>query len=230
MKKRTLLAVIGVISFVVYNLLVFTIGGFVGHTAVFWLSYAFVILGFGVVAASFWLLGESGMEMKDWLFGLPVVRHCVHYCVAEILVSVLLMIFERAADIRFAVAVQIILLAIYLVFAIACYISKMAVSEVHEKVAAKTQYLQLLRADAELNVVKCMDPETKAACQKLAEEIRYSDPVSHASLQELEQKLQETVRAIGGALEQSNNALAQHLCQQASLQLAERNLKTKALK
>ena len=230
MKKTQLFGVIGAIAFVLYNLLVFSIFGFAGHQASFWTSYIFVVIAFATVTCSVWLLGAAGMEMKDWLFGLPIVRHCIIYCSLELVFSVLFMILDHKVSPVLAFVVQVILLAVYLMFAIACYISKMTIDEIHQNVQKKTRYLDLLRAEAELNVNKCTDPQLKKQCRELAEAIRYSDPISSPALIALEQKLMENVIGIGNAIDIGNTEMVHSLCAEAQQLLLERNLKTKTMK
>ena len=79
-------------------------------------------------------------------------------------------------------------------------------------------------------VDKCSDPELKAAFQKLAEDIRYSDPMSNPCLFELEKQITLTVSNADVAVNQKDYANAMLLCNQAKLLLTERNKKCKALK
>lgn len=229
-KKHKQFAAMGAIVFAMYNIVIFAIFGFADHEAPFWISYVFMLLAFGAAALSGVLLGKSGMALRDWLFGYPIVRHCAIYAAVELILSVLFMSIEY--DVSWAVpfVVQVLLLGVYGLLLISCFISKTAISEVHEKVEKKTRYIALLQADAQLLCSKCGDGALKAKCEKLAEAIRYSDPMSNEVLEDLEVKLSATVKACGDAIDQGNLPLADHLCDQAMLQLQERNLKCKALK
>ena len=126
--------------------------------------------------------------------------------------------------------IQILLMGVYAVFMLSCFASKTAITQVGEKVEKKTRYIALLQADAQMLCQKCSDPELKAKLQKLAEDIRFSDPMSDPSLSKLEERLSATVIACGEALDSNDVALAAQMQQKAANLLAERNAKCKALK
>lgn len=229
-KKQKQFAAMLAIVFAMYNVIIFAVFGFGGHEAPFWLSYIFVLIAFGVVEYSFILLGRNGMEIRDWLFGYPIIRHCAIYAALELILSLIFMIFEYDLSWVLPFVAQVLLLGAYGIMLISCFIAKEEIGELHEKVQEKTRYISLLQADAQMLVNKCADETLKAKCEKLAEAIRYSDPMSSELLEELEKRLSASVTACATALDEGNLALADHLCDQAMLQLQERNLKCKALK
>lgn len=228
-KTKQLMA-IGLIIFALYNILVFSIGGFIFHEAPFWISYVFVLIAFAVAVISVVGLGQSAVVLRDWLFGYPILRHCAIYLVLEVIVSVVFMLLEYQVGWVLPFVIQILLLGIYGVLVLTCFISKSSIDQVHQKVQKKTQYIALLQAEAQTLCAKCSDPAVQAQCQKLAEAIRFSDPMSNDLLSALEQQLSATVAACSTALDMGNYELAGNLCEKAMVQLAERNAKCKALK
>lgn len=229
-KKLKQFMAMGAIIFAMYNIIVFAVFGFADHEPTFWISYVFMLIAFCVAALSAVQLGQSGMALRDWLFGYPIVRHCVIYVVVELILSMLFMGFENAMKWVFPFVMQTLLLGAYGILLISCFISKTAITEVHNKVEQKTRYISLLQVDAQMLCAKCNDDELKNKCQKLAEAIRYSDPVSNEALAALEAQLGNTIKACSDAITAGNIGLANELCDQAILQLQERNLKCKALK
>ncbi len=229
-KKGIHFLAMGAIAFVMYNILVFAIGGFSGHEAAFWISYVFTVIAFGLVGLSAAILGKTGMAMRDWLFGYPIVRHCIIYVCAQLFASVMFMIFEYDIEWVLPAVVQVLLLGVFGILVLSCFAAKNVVGEIHQKVEKKTRYIALLQADAQMLANKCEDPEVKRQCEKLAEAIRFSDPMSNELLAGLEQNLMTTVSACGNALDEGNYVLASSLCEKAMQQLAERNTKCKVLK
>lgn len=63
------------------------------------------------------------------------------------------------------------------------------IERVEEKVQKKVFYLRELQADVELLAERESDPATKTALTQLAEEIQFSDPMSHEQLSELERQI-----------------------------------------
>ena len=218
------------ISFVAYNVILFVICGFAGHTGIFWMSWAFMLVAFAAMAGAGVVLGQKGMLLRDWLFGYPIIKHSTIYIIAEFLASTLFIILEDHIGWGLAFAVQFIFLCAYCICAFSCFLAKDTIENVHNHVSDKTRFIKLLRADAEMLVEKCDDADVKAECRKLAEAIRLSDPMSSEALFELEKDLALTVAECDKAVTAKDYCLAKELCAKAMLQLTERNKKCKALK
>lgn len=229
-KKRKMITAILAITFIAYQVTLFSLCGFGGHTAVFWTSWVFMLAAFAAMTVSIAILGQRGMFLRDWLFGFPIIKHSTVFLTVELAASIAFMLFEKRVLWRWAFAVQFLLLCVYGICAISCFLTKETINDVHTKVSDKTRFLKLLRADAEMLVEKCTDSVTKEECQKLAEAIRYSDPMSSETLQELEGDLARTLSECDRAVTAKDFAAAKELCAKAMLLLAERNKVCKALK
>lgn len=229
-KKFKLMTAIGVIAFIAYNVVFFVLCGFTDHTAVFWTSWAFMLVAFAGLACSAMTLGKNGLLLRDWLFGYPIIKHSVIYIVVEFILSTVLIIFEYDIELIWAFTPQFILLAVYLMLLLSGFLAKATIEEVNTKVGDKTRFIKLLRVDSERLVQKCDDPTLKEACRKFSEAVRYSDPMSNEALFELEKELVLTVSNCSKAISEKNYAEAGLLCQRASDLLDERNMKCKALK
>lgn len=229
-KKGKMVGAILAIIFVAYHVTLFAICGFAGHTSVFWVSWVFMLVAFAAITASCVILGQRGLFLRDWLFGFPIIKHSTVYVIAEFLVSCVFIIFEKSIRTGLAFGLQFLLLCVYGVCAVSCFLSKETIDDVHTKVSDKTRFIKLLAVDAKMLVEKCSDPETKEECRKLAEQIRYSDPMSSEALFELEKDLALTVSQCDKAIEAKDFVAAKEFCAKAMLQLSERNKKCKALK
>lgn len=218
------------IAFGLFNLVLFVVAGFADHTATFWITYVFAIIAFAVVKGSVYILGKSGMHIRDWLFGYPIIRHCIIYCVLELIAAIAFIIFEDVVAWQIAFLVQTVMLALYAFLAISCLISKKTIDEVHDKVERKTQTMQLLRVDAEMLVRKCADPDAKKVFEAFSEKVRYSDPVSHDAVVYLENRLKAMIAEAGQKLENGEITEAMDICRAAEDALAERNMKVKVYK
>ena len=123
-----------------------------------------------------------------------------------------------------------ILLAVHLVFAISCFLAKEMIEEVQEKIQTNTIEMKLLQAEVEMVVEKTSDLDIKNAFRKLAEQVRYSDPVSNEYLSEIEREILTYVTNANVYLETNDKENALGCCKRASLLLLERNKKCKVLK
>lgn len=229
-KKRKMITAILAIAFIAYQATLFSLCGFGGHTAVFWMSWVFMMAAFGAMTVSVTILGQRGMFLRDWLFGFPLVKHSTVFLTAELIASVVFILFEESVPAGWAFALQFLLLSVYGICAISCLLSKVIIGEVNGRAAGKTGFMKLLRADAEMLAERCTDPDTREECRRLAEAIRCSDPMGAEELRDLEQELASKVSACGKAVAAGDSTAARELCGEAALLLAERNRKCRAMK
>lgn len=231
--KTVLIAAMGGLIVLLYNVVLFVLAGFSGHGASFWSSYALTMVGFVAAAISLYMFSKSNKQKIDVFLSFPVIRRTAVYLVAQVIVSTLFIVLD-CCKVNFPWAIsfiaQIIMLVVYIILVVMCFLSKEVITSNEAKVAQKTFTFKLLNADAQTLVDLCNDAETKKVFEKFAEEIRYSDPVSSEYLVPLENEIQSCIMNAKIALSEGNNEEAVKICNRATLLLRERNLKCKALK
>ena len=228
--RAVMLALIALIGFAAYNVVVFSIAGFEGHSSTFWTSYGFMVAAFAAAGISCWSAKYHDITLRDWIFGYPVFWHCGLFLILELLVSTIFMIFSEDIAVGVAFAVQFVLLAVFGIMIISCFISKKTIEEVDTKVRAASAYVKLLQADAETAAEMATDPAVRNAFRQLAEQARYSDPMGNPMLEDLEREISLQVAEAKTCLAGGDDAGAGERCKQASVLLMERNKKCKALK
>lgn len=229
-KRVTFSIGIAITVFIVYNTALFCIAGFSNHTATFWVSYFFQIISFLAVILAFALLENTKLRLHDWLFRMPLIKHSMIYAVSELILSVVLMILSHTVSWGVALAIQIILLGIYAIFAQSCLIAKEIVTEVNHDVKVQSTYIKLLRLDAEMVVRNTEDSGVKQAFTKLAEQIRYSDPIGCDAVKDLESELSVCIKSALAAAKNNDSEQCMTHYKQAVLLLEERNEKCKIFK
>ncbi|MDO4544110.1 MAG: hypothetical protein Q4C01_06105 [Clostridia bacterium] len=233
-KKSTLAGIALIIAFVVYNAVLFAICGFKGHGAAFWLSWVFMLAAFGCIATASVILAKRKMELKDWLFGYPLIRHTTIYVIVEFAISTVFIVLDcllsSPIEWGWVFAAQIIPLGVYLLFAISCIIAKQTIDEMQIKTTDKTAFIRLLQIDAEMLSNACQDPKAKEVFKQFSEDVRFSDPMSSEALFELEKDIQLAVNRARDCQKSGDIESAIKLCKEASTLLTERNMKCKALK
>ena len=230
MKNRSTALFITAIVLATYNVMVFAIGGASAHEAAFWLGYAFMMGAMLIVSGTVLALGQRGMRVRDWLFGLPIFKYCVLYIVVELIASAVFMITERDIGWVIPLVVQTLILAVFLVFLSLCMVSKKTITETHRRVVKKTAFIGALRSDAEDLCGRCEDAEAKKVFAAFSEAVRFSDPMSNEALASLESDIVATVAHAGKLLDAGDLAGAVAACEKASLLLNERNRATKVMK
>ena len=233
MSKKGLYALVLLIVFAVYNVLVFTIAGFTGHTAAFWISYIFVAIALVMVALAGLVVGKKQINMGNWFFSFPIVKHIFTYAAIELCVSVVFMLLdgiEFAALPTIAFVVQFLLLCIYAVVIIVCIMARNTIDESNTEVKKKTVEFGMIKAEANKLVNMCSDAAVKARLEKFAENVRYSDPMSVAAVKSIEDEIKSLMKDIEGKLLEKDFDGASIVCDRADLLLKERNEKVKLLK
>lgn len=225
-----LAALIFGIVFVVYNAILFIIAGF-EHGASFWISYVFMLIAFAAVAVSSFALSRKSIQPRDWLFGYPILSKGFIYLIAQFFVSTLFMLLD-AIDCPWEIPliVDVLVLTVYLVYVIGAFMAKGTIEAVHENVKVKTSYMKMLQADVEMMAMRAADPTVKVAYTKLAESIRYSDPMSNEALALVEGQMSAMAAQANNYILAGNNEAALQMCEQLTLLLIERNKKCMILK
>ena len=194
MKKDTIRAiVVAAIVFIIYNLIAFAIP--FAHTAAFWISYGFTLAAFFVVAVSIYLACIKNPDAKSRFYGFPIARIGVLYGIAQLVVSLIVM----------AIATWTPWWIPTLVYAIgmgATIIGLISAEAVVEEI--QTQDVKLkdntVMMRALLSKISQIASQTDdAAIKALAEEFRYSDPVSNDVVADAEADLAAAVDQLQAA-------------------------------
>lgn len=192
-------------------------------TGAFWIAYVFTLVAIaaqiGIWKAAF---GKED-SLKSRFLGLPVIHIGVVYLVLQ-LIAFAVFLFTPAAPAWSAVIACALIAGISAVCMISADTGRGEIERVEAKVQEKVFYLKSLQVDAELLARQEADPETRAQLEKLAEKLRFSDPMSHPQLSGLESALSAKIAELKTAPEK------QTLIQEANALLEERNAKCKILK
>ena len=125
---------------------------------------------------------------------------------------------------------RVIVTQIHIAILCSSFFVKRHIVNVDNSIKDKTNFIKLLKVDVDVIAETTDDPEVREAFVALSEQVRYSDPMSHESLFELEKQIQESLIYAKRCVDQGKNEAALKNCESASRMLFERNEKTKALK
>lgn len=225
-----MVAIISVLLLVAYNVIVFVIGGFDGHDATYWTSYAFMLVSFLVVAVTGLLLKNTIVEPTDWILHYPFYKYAVIYMGVEIVLSAIFMIIDNSDAWVWAFLLQFITFVVFSILIVSCFMAKSMIQEVTKKVEISTSFIKSLRIEVEMISQTATDGQVKAAFAKLAEAVRYSDPVSNSALSDLENSLASEINDAKMFIACGDNSSAMNCCNKASMLLLERNKRTKMMK
>jgi len=220
-KNSTRSLIVIAIALVVFSVVAFAIP--FAHTTAFWVAY-----GFGALAILFQLYifkashaGDG--DAKSRFYGFPIARLGVYYLVAQLIVSVIEMALAKVIPTGVTVAVNVLLLALVVIGCITVDAMRDEIIRQDGALKKNVGNMRELQSLSSALVVQCGDEALKPMLQKLADEFRYSDPVSSEKTQELEEDMKVQLGDIQQALVEGDSDGAKKLCGKLMGSLAERN-------
>ena len=194
------------------------------ESALFWTAFAISIpLNFVVASAwMFWLFSKSGNELIRTTIGFTAVSV---FTVVILLFGLILMCFPFEGFtfpiIAYAIIAVVYVLVMFYMTSGAKYMEKV------EKVDLFVKVLEVTVLDC---VAKAAEPATQKALRDFAEKVRFSDPVSHDSLKDVEGRLTTVIYEISADLSVDPAADISTKLANADAMLASRNNHCKILK
>ena len=222
MKKNTKLAyaVLGIV-FILFNVIVFAVP--TDKTITFWIAYAFTVVAFALQIGIWNAAFKATETLKSKFLGVPIIYVGIVYLVLQLIAFAVFMIFPLIPSWIVVIACALVL-GISVICLISADVARDEINRVEEKVNQKGFYIRELQADVEMLAEQEQNLEIKTSLTRLAEKIRYSDPMSNVALADLEARIREKVTA----LRTTDHKL--EIIAELDLLLAERNRKAKILK
>ena len=222
MKKNNLMPYLALgIVFALFNVIAFVIP--TDKTATFWTAYVFSVIAFAVQIPLWKIALGKRDTLKSKFLGIPIINVGFTYLIIQLIAFAVFMIFPTL-PVWLTVVVCSSILVISALCAIAGQAGANEINRVEEKITVKRAFIQFLQTDIEMLVEAETDVETKAELKKLAEKVRFSDPMSHEMLGELESRISAKVE------EMKTTADKKVLIEEVTTLLTERNKKCKILK
>lgn len=187
-----LLVVVSVIAFAVP----------IQKTTAFWITYAFAAIA--VVAQTVIWKAAFGRDdtLKSKFLGLPVLHISIVYLIVQ-LAAFAIYLFNPTLPTWSAAVVCVALGGISSVCMISADTGRSEIERVEDKVQKKTFFIRSLQADIEMLANAEPDTEVKAELLRLAEKIRFSDPMSHDRLADLENQITDKVAELKSCMDRT---------------------------
>ena len=164
---------------------------------------------------------EAGAKSK--FYGFPIARVGVLYLAAQIVLGLVFMALAAVVPVWLTLVVYLALLAAAAVGVIATDSIRDEVERQDTQLKKDVSTMRALQSKAAALPARCEDATAKAALEKLAEEFRYSDPVSAPALVERESSLTSALDELETAVVDVDNAAVLDLCKKISAALVDRN-------
>lgn len=209
------------ITFALFNLIAFVIP--TEKTATFWTVYSFTIISFALQIILWKVTFVKGETLNSIFLGISIIHIGIIYLIIQLVTFTVFWLFP-ILPVRLAVIVCSIILAISVLCVIGGKTGITEINRIDEKVKSKRYFIQSLQIDIEMLAEAETDTETKTALKKLAEKVKFSDPISHETLDELETKITNKV------VDMKSTSDKKSIIAEIELLLTERNKKVKILK
>ena len=193
------------------------------HTAVFWVSFVFTLIAFGVVGASFYIAFIKNPDAKSRFYGFPIAKIGAIYGLVQLIASLVFMALAAWVPVWVAVLVYAIALGAAVIGLISAeaVVEEIRVQDV--KLKKDVTLMRGLQSKVNQMASQCDNPDAAAEVKRFAEEMRYSDPVSSDALAGIEADLSAAVDELQSAIVDGDSDAVKQLCRKASALLAERN-------
>lgn len=222
MKKNAIRwwVVLGVVL-VVYNVLAFALP--FPKTAAFAVSYLFTTIA---ILAQIYVIRTAfyrGEGVKSKFYGFPIAKLGVIYLAVQLIAGLVFMALGLIVPVWLPLALYVVLLGI----AAAGFVAADAARDevVRQEVKLEKDVSRMREFQAKGRVLVALNQVSEAArpLEKLAEDLRFSDPVSSEALTEIEDQLAECLAQLQGAVSAQKTEQILSVCQEAERILAERN-------
>lgn len=187
----------------------------------FWVAYIFAVLA---IAAQVYVYPKAfdGASAKSKFYGFPIARISTIYLAVQLVLSLVVMATTKWVPAWIPACVFVVALCA----AVAGFVSVDTMREEIERQDVKLKKdVTLMRSlQSKINVLPAQcSGETAKALEKLAEDIRFSDPVSGEATADVETELSALIDELQQAVIDADEAAVLTLCRKAAVTLNERN-------
>ena len=194
----------------------------------FWAGYVVITLAFlGQLACAY--KAFQAENQKRFFYNLPLITVSYTGLILTLVLGGLCMAVPDLPN-WLGALVGAVVLAFTAVAVVKASAAADIVESVDKKVAEKTAFIRMATADAEVILASAKSEETKAACKKVYEALRYSDPMSNEALSVTEAKITVKLDELKAAAAADDAEKTKTAAEELVLLIKERNAKCKALK
>ena len=192
---------------VAFNLICFIVPRFFSSFdkfgGAFWAAYVAITIAFiGQLVCGFFAFKEQNLQKM--FYNLPLFSICEKGLIVMLILGSVCMIIPDFPNWLGGI-VCLIVFVLTLITVFKADMAVEAVNDVDVKVKQKTQFIKLLTVQAENIMARADTDEKKAACKKVYEAARYSDPMSADGLNEVEGRISAKMTVFADCIDTGRN-------------------------
>lgn len=199
-------------------------------TGAYWVEFAFSVIAVCVsFAVCYSSLKKDGLKSK--VYGIPILKIGIVYMIMQLIISFVIAIIGLFVTVPLwiPIVVSVLVLAISAIGFIGADNARNIITEQENRDVIATKAMRSFRLDTQYIVDLCTDAELKKPLAELAEQFKYSDPVSNEELSDIEENLQREVKKLAALVNTDKEAAGKKI-KEISIMLADRNRRCKELK
>ena len=217
------------ICFATFNIIAFARPTFINiFTGSFWIGYLFIDIAFaGQLCCSYIAFKDENLQKTFYNVSLILVSYIA--LVSMLIAGSLCMVipfFPVWLSVVICVLVASISASIILV---TCFVINV-VSGIDNEIKTKTFAIKTLTADAEHLLSVAQSFELKKECEKVYENLRYSDPMSNTALSEINEQIQRQFSSFESAVNSADLELTVSIADELLVLIDKRNKQCRLLK
>ena len=205
----------------VFSVIVFAIP--FSRNMVFWIAYSCGVFAILFQLYIFKTSFGSKADARSRFYGFPIARLGIYYLAIQLIVSIIEIVFSGIVPVWAVIIINVLILAFALIGCITTETMRDEIVRQDMQLKKDVSNMRELQSLSSALVNQCNDEETKKILQKVAEDFRYSDPVSSDQTKELEAELKNRFAEIQQAVVDGDTEAVKSLCIKLSGCLAERN-------
>lgn len=216
---------------ILFNAIAFVSPGWIvceKYTPSFWMGYSFVTLSFLVQMLCTWYAFKAE-TLDELFFNLPLIRISYTGLILSFIVGGGCMLISSLPVWIGGLICMIFMVANAIAVIKASAAGEMAM-ETGEKTKEQTYFIKAMILEARSLTDRAKDEGTKAACNRVYEALRYSDPVSSEALLVAEQAISDGFTELAGAVAEGNVEMVEAAATRLLVAIEDRNRRCKALK
>ena len=210
------------ILFGIFNVVVFLAP--LAHTVAFWLGYFFALFALTTITLTLILYFGKPVQEEKFL-SLPAVKVAWTYFVLQTALSVWEMVAFPLPYLP-TLIINLVLGAVFAIIILALYAASGKIDKSEQFTAEKVIFVKQLKL--QVDSIETENAELAKALKELSENIRFSDPMSHSKLKDIEDSLVAAVDELENNASDVDKALS--LCAQVEKLLKRRNDQCKMYK
>ena len=197
---------------------------------VFWLSFVFTLIAFFAQVYILKTAFRHGKSLKSKFYGFPIARVGVIYLSAQLVLSLVFMALGKWIPVWVVVPVYMLILGLSAIGIITTDAVRDEVERQETQKKEDTSFMTNLYLQVSDLAAQCSDYDSKKALEKLAEEVRFSDPVSSEATFLVEKAIDEKIQVLSLAIDEDNGTVIAESIKRLTDVLATRNKTAKITK